>query len=238
MKISPHAQGTQEWKDARLGIPTSSQFHRIITAKHLKLSEQRHKYRAELLSEWLTGLPHDGGVSGPYLDRGTELEPMARDWFAVEYDTDPVEVGLCTTDDGSIGGSPDALIGDDGCMEIKCTNAAKHIGYLLDGPGRDHILQIQGHLWVCERSYSWFLAFNPLIAPRAIRFERDAAVQDALSEALPAFCAALEESKVRLRDLGCVPACERGTVSFAEAAGITVPPSIEQMTAVIPEQGF
>ena len=100
MKIHPAPQGTQEWLDARLGLPTSSQFHRIVTPAKLAPAKGATTYLHELLSEWLTGIPSSDAQSR-YMERGNVLEAKARGWYGFETDTEPVEVGLCLTDDPS-----------------------------------------------------------------------------------------------------------------------------------------
>ena len=45
----PCQQGSVEWFEARLGIPTASEFSRIVTPTG-KLSASRHAYMGELLA--------------------------------------------------------------------------------------------------------------------------------------------------------------------------------------------
>ena len=232
MKIHAAQQGTDEWLAARLGVPTSSQFSRILSPAKLKPSASASGYAHDLLAEWLTGLQTDT-ASSAFMQRGTDLEHRARDWYAVETDTEPVEVGLCLTDDGCVGASPDAMVGDDGLLEIKCPSAARHIGYLLDGPGNDYTMQIQGQLWVTGRSWCDFLTYNPSIAPRIVRIDADPVVAVALSAALKSFVRRLQDAKDRLRGLGCVPACERAPMSRAQIEGIERPPTIDEMMALV-----
>ena len=49
-------QGSQAWIDARLGIPTASQFSRIVTPTG-RASTAAEGYTAELLAEWALGYP-------------------------------------------------------------------------------------------------------------------------------------------------------------------------------------
>lgn len=231
MKIYPNPQGTREWLNARLGIPTASRFSDIVTPSTLKASKSQTRYAHELLAGWLTGEPPDN-AAGPFLERGTAFESQARDWYAFETDNSPVECGLCLTDDGKVGASPDALVGEYGLLEIKIPKASKHIGYVLDGPGKDHVLQIQGQILVAERDWLDFVSWNPVIPKVLTRFERDDKVQAALAEHLPAFCESLDAMKQALRDRGCVPACERKPMSFAEAEGIG-DVSFEQMMETV-----
>ena len=220
MRTDPHEQGTPEWHAARLGIPTASAMHRVLTPKTLKPSGQRRGYMLELVAEWLTGEAGDS-AAGAFLDRGIEMEERARNWYAIEFDKDPVECGLCLTDDGRIGASPDALVGEDGLLEIKCPKASKHVGYLLDGPGADYRLQVQTQLWVTGRAWLDFVSYNPVIRSCVLRVEPDADVVAKLDEHLPAFCDELDALKARLRSDGHVPASERAPRSLADLAGVS-----------------
>jgi len=73
MRVIDCEQGTQEWIDARLGIPTASNFDKIITPKELKPSKSQEPYLARLLAEWLIGHSLDEEVS-QFMERGTGLE--------------------------------------------------------------------------------------------------------------------------------------------------------------------
>lgn len=238
MRIDQHEQGTEGWRLARCGLPTSSNFHRIVTPAKLKPSSAQKGYAHELLAEWLTGIPTDSGSSA-FMERGTEMEGRARGWYSFEYGVEVVEVGLCLSDDGRYGASPDGLVGEDVVLEIKCLSAAKHIGYLLDGPGTDHRLQRQGQLFVTGRPTSDLLAYNPRIASRLVVEHADPDAQAALGEHVPRFCDELDKLKGRLRALGCVPACERAPVtSFAAAAGVPDDVSFDDVLDAVGEARF
>jgi hypothetical protein len=57
MKIIDCVQNSDEWIAARLGIPTASEFHRIITAVKGDLSKSARKYAAGLVAETLLAKP-------------------------------------------------------------------------------------------------------------------------------------------------------------------------------------
>ncbi len=67
MKIIQCEQGTPEWFQARLGIPTCSRLDEVLTPKTLKLSTPAGKYRNQLLAEWLVGYPLDFGGSSAFV---------------------------------------------------------------------------------------------------------------------------------------------------------------------------
>ena len=86
-------QGDAEWHAARMGIPTASAFHRIITPAKLSPSAQAEDYMNELLTEWLLGKASDFGGNF-WTERGQALEPLARAWYAMEYDCDVTRRGV------------------------------------------------------------------------------------------------------------------------------------------------
>lgn len=201
----PVKQGTTEWMLARLGIPTASQFHRIITPKTLKPSSQAEQYRRELLAEWALGQPMDQAAS-QWMERGTELEPEARRFYALKEDVDVAEVGFCMTDDRRVGASPDGIIHSaKRGLEIKCRSAPNHVGILL-GDDIASATQVQGSMWVTDFEEWDVLAYNPVLPPRIVRVECDPAMMEALDEHIPAFLAKLEAAKRDLVAAGVRPA--------------------------------
>ena len=75
-------QGSEAWHQARLGIPTASQFDRIVTASGTA-RKQATGYLAELLAEHITGQAEDGYQSAD-IQRGIVLEPDARSYYELE----------------------------------------------------------------------------------------------------------------------------------------------------------
>src|SRR5512142_2020977 len=59
MKIHDVAQRSPEWHALRLGKPTASEFHKIITPKTGKLSSQARKFACRLIAERLLSEPLD-----------------------------------------------------------------------------------------------------------------------------------------------------------------------------------
>lgn len=199
MKTIDVEQGSMQWIMARLGIPTASCFNKILTEKTLKPSGQRKEYLFKCLAEWRIGEPIEK-LSTLIMDRGTGMEEEARNWYAFKRDVDPMQVGLCTTDDGKIGASPDALVGDDGMLEIKCPMAHTHLKYLMGGI-QEYRMQIQGGLYVTGRKWCDFLSYNPKLPNLLKRIERDEEVQEKLHAALTEFVSVLEDKKIELMKL-------------------------------------
>jgi len=205
-------QGSPDWFAARRGIPTASNFHKILTPKTLKPSTQAIGYASQLLAEWLTGETNAETLGG-FVARGSELEQDAIDWYRVHLRmqdcTDEIDrVGFVLRDDREVGCSPDGFVGDDGDVEIKCLSAANHVRALLDPDDTDYRLQVQGRLWItgrkwCDRVYYYPTGCMP---SQVDRFERDEAIIDAIADAVESFLVQLHNHKVTLIEKGCLPA--------------------------------
>lgn len=160
------AQGSDEWKNARLGIPTASQFNRILTAGG-KPSEQATAYMAELIAEKITGQPQDGFVSED-MQRGIELEPQARAAYEFESGNAVEQIGGVYLDEHkTVMCSPDGLMPElKKGLEIKCPKLATHIRYILDGQlPAAYKLQVQGALWITGYDTWDFVSYHPDYTP-------------------------------------------------------------------------
>ena len=151
-------QGSPEWHQLRLGIPTASNFDKIITSTG-ELSATLPKYALELASQYLILEPEIGYCNEAML-RGKELEPLARQAYQEAVFEKVEEVAFIRCDD--YGYSPDGLVGDDGLIEIKCPNQTTHTKYLLDNKlPIDYKAQVQGGLLASGREWCDFVSFHP-----------------------------------------------------------------------------
>lgn len=197
MRIHPAAQGTTEWLKARLGLPSASQFHRIVTPTG-KPSGGRNKYAAELLAEWFYERPASDYESEA-MRRGSEEEATAVAWYEWERGVTAEPIGLCLTDDGRAGASPDRLAGEDTCCEFKVPLANTVFLYWLDGRPEEHRVQRQGQLWVTGRRRSDLVIYHPLKSLRRIITDyRDEAFIEAIASEVGTFCDRLDEAKAKL----------------------------------------
>src|SRR5262245_12527835 len=100
MKRFDCQQGSPEWFALRRGIPTASEFHRIITPIRAQLSKQCDSYIYDLIgaladSSWTF---IDTGIENGHMERGRQLEPEARGWLSMTLDVDIEQVGFCLSD--------------------------------------------------------------------------------------------------------------------------------------------
>jgi hypothetical protein len=194
----PLKQGSDEWRRAHLGIPSASQFHRIITPTG-KLSAQAKGYMHGLIAERVLGEFTSSDWSSALMDRGTEMEAQAAAWYEFTHNLETEIVGFCLTDDLRVGCSPDRFVGTDGMVEIKCPSAAVHVGYLLGDVKNEYKPQAQGQLWVTDRKWVDLVSFNPLLPPVVVRFPRDDDYIAGMAKAVGEFCAAADQGEQTLR---------------------------------------
>ena len=76
-------QGTPEWHQMRLGKVSASRMADLLAKTKTGFSASRAKYMAQLLCERMTGQPTEFFVT-PAMQRGTEIEPVARAAYEAE----------------------------------------------------------------------------------------------------------------------------------------------------------
>jgi hypothetical protein len=187
-------QGTDEWRQIRAGLPTASEFANILAKGEGKT---RRSYMLRLAGEILTGTPADTFENADTI-RGHEMEPDARNLYAFMSDVEPQLVGFVRN--GRKGCSPDALIGNDGLLEIKTKKPALLIDVLLKGEfPPEHKAQCQGALWVTEREWIDLAVYWPGLPLFVSRATRDEAYIKTLSSAVDAFNEELDSIVASIR---------------------------------------
>jgi hypothetical protein len=204
MRIHDVVQGTTAWANLRAGIPTASQFHKIITPKTRKPSTQAPKYMLTLLAERVMGHPCDEFQSS-WMARGKALEASAVSYYELQNNVDTTPIGFITNDAKTIGASPDRFVGDHGMLEVKCPSEAVHMGYLLgEDVDSDYYCQAMGQLWIAERMWIDVCSYHPDMPSVVVRVHRDEDFIDVLADAVESFSAALEDKAVVLRERGWI----------------------------------
>lgn len=202
MKTYDVEQNTPEWFDVRKGIPTASEFHRILTPTGKK-SAQATGYMEKLLAEIILGKPVQTFEKTPWMERGNELEQEASDYYEFENGVEVKKIGFCTDDLGLYGCSPDRLVGEEGGLEIKVVAPNTQVSYLLSGKfDNDYKPQIQGTLLITGRKWWDWQSYCPEMPAVKFRIERDEAYIAELKAELEIFNKKLEESKQSLKDKG------------------------------------
>jgi hypothetical protein len=206
-------QYSDDWYRARLGIPTASHFHNIITPTGVPTrGDRRKKYMYRLIAEKLLKQAMDDSFSGYWVKRGRELETEAADAFLRQSGLGGSwalhKVGFCTTNDGKVGCSPDRVLRrgehrdtDEG-VEIKCPSPWVQVEYLLEGPEDNYKPQVQGHMLICGYPCMHLWAYHPNMPAVHIRTQRDDLFVEKLARELYYFCNETEIEYERATRMG------------------------------------
>lgn len=188
IEILDMPQGSPEWFEARRGIPTASEFASVMAKGQGKV---RRAYMMKLAAERITGEVQDGFTSR-HMERGRALEAEARDLYAFVRGVEPQLVGVFIRD-GRIGCSPDALLGDDGMLEIKTRLPGLLLEVLDTGTvPSEHRAQLQGGLWITGRQWCDLVVYWPGMPLCVLRVERDEDYIAELAREVDRFIADLE----------------------------------------------
>jgi len=171
--VLEHEQGSNEWFAARLGRPSASMFSKFITSAG-KASTSADSYINELIAERLTGLRVPIYVN-EHMERGTRLEPEAREMYEFVTDQKVTEYGFILDDSEEFGCSPDGMVGEDGGIEIKCPADSTMIGYHRNNKSfiNKYKQQIMGCMMITGRSWWDLMAYSETIPHLIVRVERD-----------------------------------------------------------------
>lgn len=206
MKTLNVKQGSSEWIQARLGLPTASEFEELVTPKwEVKAGLGPTSYLYRKLAEKIMGFAINDASSFA-MEQGSIAEHEARPFYEFVYETPIQTVGFITTDDGRIGCSPDGLIGDDNGIEIKCPQPHTHLQYLLEGGvPKAYLAQVHGAMLVTGRPRWTFLSYSRQFPPLIVEVKRDEKIQAVLNEALEEF---LERFDAKLAVIAAMKAKE------------------------------
>jgi YqaJ-like viral recombinase domain len=180
------AQYSEAYGRLKLGIPTSSNFHKIITPRG-KPSKQWREYACVLIAERLLQQKIEF-YNSPAMERGLIVEAEAADWYEFDQDVTTQRVGFITDDDHTTGCSPDRLVGDDGLLEIKAPLPHTQIEYWISGKLNERFWpQLQGQLYITQRGWVDILCWHDVLPKLVMRVEPDEAFIKALDRELQIF---------------------------------------------------
>ncbi|MCY1432245.1 putative phage-type endonuclease [compost metagenome] len=139
----------------------------------------------QLLCERLTGTREEGFTSAA-MQRGTDLEPIARSAYEFNAGVMTVETGLVLHPRiEGFGASPDGMVGERGLIEIKCPNTAAHIAVIQAGThDSTYDWQMLAQMACTDRDWVDFVSFD-----------------DRLPEELQYFCARFQRDERRIREM-------------------------------------
>lgn len=170
-------QRTQDWLNARAGHVTASGVKNVRAKIKSGEAAGRKNYRMKLVMERIAQAPINEGYTSLEMQRGIDLEPIARARYEAFRGVLVDECGFILHPRiKGFGASPDGLVGQDGLVEIKCPNISTHIGYWLDDkPPSEYVDQMLAQLACTGRRWCDFVSYDDRVAEDlqlvVIRFE-------------------------------------------------------------------
>src|SRR5215468_8548768 len=197
-------QYSEQYDRLKLGIPASSHFHKIITPQG-KPSKRWREYAYLLVAERILQQKIELYHS-PAMERGLIVEADAVDWYEFDQDVTVQRVGFITDDDHTVGCSPDRLVGNDGLLEIKAPLPLTQVGYWLSGELDERFRpQLQGQLYVSQRSWVDIVCWHDVLPKLVMRVEREEEFIKALDRELQIFNNFIERVMEKIRATYEVP---------------------------------
>jgi len=199
MVILDCEQYSEEWFKARAGIPTASNFDKIVTTKG-EPSKSAKNYLYQLAGEMITGVKTET-YQNAIMQRGLEMEAEAKDLFRFALG-EVKEVGLIYPDEQKkCACSPDGLLEDAG-LEIKCPLIHTQVSYLLSNKlPTDYIQQVQGSMLVTGFKKWFFMSYYPGLPPLILEIHRDDAFIEKLKTELDSFVFELVQITHQLKEM-------------------------------------
>ena len=200
-KYHTMTQGEGDWLQMRVGKVTASELSNLVTPDFkIRTGETPHTYLCEKIAEAWRGKPLPG-FSSWATEQGQLLEDEARSWYCLTHaDHRLHNVGFVEHDDGRCGASPDALLGEDGGLELKCPQPTNHVRYLLAGTvPKDYIAQVHMSLYVTGRKWWRFVSYHRGYPALVLTVERDEAIMGKIEAALSAFYATFDAAMHTLK---------------------------------------
>lgn len=162
-------QGTPEWFQARAGRLTGSEASTIL-AKGRKAGEEsvgRRDYRMRLALERFTGNSLEDEFDVSWVNRGKEIEPLARNALEAKRGYLIDRVGFIACQSAMAGCSLDGHVdGYQGIIELKCPKSATHMRYLRERVmPKDYMPQVLHNLMVSDAQWCDFASYDPRFPP-------------------------------------------------------------------------
>ena len=181
---------------------TASELDNLVTPLwKIKEGGAVNSYLNRKLAEWFLQSPLES-FNAFAVEQGQVLEGEAKPAYTFETGESIQNVALITNDDGTIGCSPDGLLGDDGGIEIKCPQPEKHVEYLLGGcVPKDYLAQVHGSMFITGRKFWRFMSYRRKFPPLIVTVQRDDQIQSTIAKAVGMFLEQFQAGKARLLEL-------------------------------------
>lgn len=173
--VSPHAQGTDEWRQDRLGRVTGSACAAVFATVKSGEAATRANLRMALVLERITGVPTPQGFQETEdIAWGKEQEPHSRMAYELERELEIEEMGFAYLPDAMTGCSLDGKIierGRTGFWESKSPKSKNHYACLrAKAPPPEYMPQLIHNFWITGFDFCDFQSYDPRMPPKLRTF--------------------------------------------------------------------
>lgn len=174
-------QGSEAWYQERCGRFTASQFKNLMAGK----STASYKDLITNIAAQIISGQTETTYSNALMERGVEMEPIARREYENTFNVEVEQVGFILPDSNVLqdwtGISPDGLT--DGGLEIKCPLMKTHLNYIKAGVlPNEYKWQVQGSLFISGLTWWDFMSYYPNMKPFILRIYPDQEMHQQLDE--------------------------------------------------------
>lgn len=186
-------QGSIEWFALRAGIPTASEFSKLVTPAKMQPSAQLDDYALTLAAETFAGRPVDQWAGNAHTENGHAMEAAARAYYSMMTMRDVQQAGFIRSELYEAGMSPDGLmLSDGGTLEIKSCGHKQHIRCLgMTECPRDYLAQAQGEILIgWEEGVRWLslVMYHDDLPKKVFHVEPIQEFQDLLKRQIEKVC--------------------------------------------------
>lgn len=193
----PDGMPNPDWLALRGSRFTGSDFYLFMSlAKKNELSETAESklYEKALAS---LGYDTDAGITTAAMERGTELESVARELYKAETFNDIREVGFVDYESLRAGCSPDGVLfnnsGVEKIIEIKCPAIKNYIRMAMGKIPAQYMIQIQYNLFITGAKSCDFVVYHPDMALSVQEIRPDEQIQSDIKVVLEKLNARYDE---------------------------------------------
>ena len=173
--VSPHAQGTDQWRADRMGKVTGSACAAIFAKVKTGEAAGRANLRMALVLERITEVPTPQGFAETEdIAWGKAQEPHSRMAYELDRDLEIEEQGFAYLPEVMAGCSVDGIIEDRGRLgfwESKSPKSKNHYGYLRSGAvPSEYLPQVIHSFWITGFDFCDFQSYDPRMPPKLRKF--------------------------------------------------------------------
>jgi len=148
-------QRSDEWFAIKKGKASASRAQAIGNG-----GKGLENYVIEIMAEYYSIAERENYIN-EHMQRGIELEPIAKQVYELEHDCEVREIGFAEYNE-YIGCSPDGLVGKDGMIEIKCPCDRIYLGILINEKiDSGYVWQCQMNMLILKRKWCDLIFYNP-----------------------------------------------------------------------------